>query len=526
MKFGILNDILGSVETVPHIKLPKAFSTGESSMVTFHDGAVRRLKGRGLEFTTTAGVLVQVTDANPIIHWHYHTDVDGVDYVFAYTKTHIYKWDDSGKAWDEMFSGSVCTHWSSASFGSKIISTNNMDLVQVWDDTTPGTAFVALDDTTNGIDIDGSNYLTKAGYVIVYESYVVLLDTYEDGVRYKYRRRWCSRGVQTDWDTTGSGDAGYNDLEASLRITGAGIYSAGSASLLITFTNKTHNAMALVEDEIVFQTDNVLEAVGCVAPDSIVNDTEGNLYYLATNWTIRRVFDERSFSAAMDKTFKGISKTLYTGIRSAFVDTLNQICWAIPKDAASTANDKVVRLNLDTMGWEPDVDISVSSFGQYARQSGVYIDDVDVIIDEYDVLIDSIENTEGWVYTVVGDYSGYGYSLATSVTDKGNAYTGYLVLETDLSDGQALSEFKRTHGAWFWFEAEAVSTYKADIEIRGEGQAAFESVGSVNLYGDRKLLETWLPFDVRFKAAEIRISGPNPFAFCGMIFDFSPDGDR
>lgn len=524
-QFAIIGDHFGVREDVPRIKLSTAFLAAESDNVTYHNGVLQRLPGRGAEFTDADGDSVVIPDGNPIIHWHYHADPAGLQYCFAYTKAHVYLWDNVAKAWDLMFICSAdCTHWSSASFKDKIISVNGVDYVQVWDEDTPATLFASLGSSA-GIDIGSGVMLTTAAYVIVYETYLHLLDVTEGGVHYRYRTRWCSRNDETDFDDTGAGDTGHKDLEAGLRIKGAAIYTAGSASMLLIFTNRNITAAALVDDALVFRFDEIAGSRGAVAPDSIVNDPEGNVYYLGTDWVIHRVFSDERISDAIDTTLRGINRTYAPYVRAAYIESLDQLWWAIPKDSASTGNDKVVRLNRRTGGWEPSSNVmDISSFGRYAQQTALSIDDIDTPIDEYDHVIDSVENAEGWAYDVVGDYSGYGWRVADESTDKGNSYTGSAVFSTDLTNGASLNTYKRTEGVWLWFTAESASASEVSVAVRTETEDGFTNYGTVNLYSTKRSIMVWLAIDVRGVQFDVQISGSNPWALEGAIFQFSFDG--
>lgn len=526
-QFAIVGDHFGVREDVPKIKLSTAFLASESENVTYQDGILKRMPGRGLVFVDINGVDIPVPDANPVIHWHYHADPAGTQYCFAYTKAHVYLWDNGNRQWDLMFTcSSDCTHWSSASFKDKVISTNNVDLIQQWDEDTPGTAFAAMGDPVLGIDLGGGNYLTAAAYVIVYETYLHFLDTVENGAAYHYRDRWSSRNDETDFDETGSGDTGSHDLEAGLRIKGAGIYTAGSTSLLCIFTNHNITAAALVEDAIVFRFDEISGSRGAVGPDTIVNDPEGNLYYLGTDWMIHQVFSEARISDAINATLRGMNRNLAPYVRAGYIENLDQLWWAVPKDSSSTGNDKVVRLNRKTGGWEPSSNMEISSFGRYAVQSDQSIDDIDEVIDEYDHIIDSVENAEGWGFDVVGDYSGHGYKVATESTDVGAAFSGSAVISTDLTNGASLNTYKRTEGVCLWFTAEAAENSEVTIAIRTDEDDGFTNYGTVSLYSTKRSVRAWLPIDVRGVQFDIQLSGSNPFGLEGMIWDYSFDGER
>jgi hypothetical protein len=531
-QFGIIGDNFGVREDVPSVKLAASFLAGESSNVTYYDGCIRRMKGRLATFLDSLNAAVVIPDTHPIIHMHFHTDTNGTQSVFAYTKDHVYIWNSSLLQWDLMFTcSSSCTHWSSVSFKDKVISTNNIDMVQEWDEDTPAVAFATMGDPVNGIDLGGGVYLTQAAFAFVYETYLHLLNTTENGTVYKYRDRWCSRNDNTDFDETGSGDCGSHDIGAStsgpssgknITIVGVGAYSAGSSSLMCIFTNINITAAALVEDEVVFRYDEVSGSKGCLAPDSIVNDPDGNLYYLSTDWCIRRVFSNERLSQAINSTIQGINRTLYPYVRSSYIESLNQLWWSIPKDAASTGNDKVVRFNLDTGGWEPSQDLTISAFGKYGQQTSLSIDDIDVAIDEYDFIIDSVENMEGYTYDICTDYQGLSYVIAGSVTDRGSSFTGSAVFVVNIP---SLSQYKRISGAWFWFESEVVDGYTVDISVRVHGSSSFTSVGTVELDGTSELVEQWVPMDERGKVIEVKVSGSNPFAFVAAIFDYTPDGE-
>ena len=89
-KFGILSDLLGDREDVPNIKMSNAFMPS-SSGVFLQRGLLRSMPGANTgAFVDGSSVLVQTTDGNPIIrHWR-HVSAAGIEYVFVFTKAHIY----------------------------------------------------------------------------------------------------------------------------------------------------------------------------------------------------------------------------------------------------------------------------------------------------------------------------------------------------------------------------------------------------------------------------------------------------
>jgi len=93
----------------------------------------------------------QTPDGNPIIRYHrFVKRSTGTEYRLVFTKAHIYHWNPTTYAYDEKFECSAdCENWETVNYNDKVIATNNVDKVSVWDTTGD---FVALDDTTNGIE--------------------------------------------------------------------------------------------------------------------------------------------------------------------------------------------------------------------------------------------------------------------------------------------------------------------------------------------------------------------------------------
>ena len=101
------------------------------------------------------GTKTQTPDGNPIIHYHrFVKRSTGTEYLLAFTKAHIYHWNLDDKTLDLKFTcASDCENWESVSYNDKVIATNNVDKVLVWDTTGD---FVALDNEDNGIEYSRS----------------------------------------------------------------------------------------------------------------------------------------------------------------------------------------------------------------------------------------------------------------------------------------------------------------------------------------------------------------------------------
>ena len=361
-QFALVSDVYGVAENVPKLKLSSAFSP-DSSGIFLQYGLVRTMPGGNPTFLDGDEAKVQTPDGNPIIHFHTHTSAAGTEYVFVYTKAHVYLWDDVDGEYDTMHTcASDCTIWSTASFNGHLISTNNVDKVQDWDETTPATVFAPLD-SASGIDYGGGNYITKAKYVAVCENYLWLFGTTEGGTSYPRRGRWSSYGDYTDFDETGSGDTGSKDFhEGSDVIKGAGKYTYGGADMLVVFKEKSTYLVWLVEIDDVWNITRAEGEVGLLATHGLVNDKDGHLYYIASDYTIRKLH-HGAISQAIDKTVKNISATYQDYIEATYIDQYNQLWFSIPSQAGSTGNDKTIAYNLEYGIWHP-YPFSMRAFGQ------------------------------------------------------------------------------------------------------------------------------------------------------------------
>jgi len=523
-EFGIFSDIVAVRDKTPHIKLSQAYMTNDSQWCYYDMNGVERMPGRSPEMAS-----VQATDENPILRYHFHRATNGSVYCFIFTKAHVYVWDSVNEEMDLMFTcASDCEYWSTVSINGKVIVTNFVDKVQVWSDATPGTAFTAFG-SASGVDTGSGVYLTKAKFVTVYENYLHFMYTEEGGVTYTGRDRWSSRGVETDFDTTGSGDTGARDFTDGLWITGHGAYSASSTNLMVIFTNKTIETQWLVSDDLVFEWQTHLYNLGCLAPDSVVNDKEGNLYFLGTDKTIHKLFSEQRYSADIDTTVRSIHPTLNYYVRGYYVESINRIWWSIPKDGESTQNDRVISLNLNLLAWDPFMDIGISAFGEYSQQKTYTIDEIP--FDTIDSIgwetIDGLENVSGTTLDICGSYDGYTYKiLGNTALDAGSAYTSEVVMGTDLSGSQALSEYKRFNGFWAWFKRFPGVSYEVTVAVKTGEDSDYTTIATIDIStGNNDIIRKWCPCDVRGRDFLIKTSATNDFILYGYKFPFTWDGD-
>jgi hypothetical protein len=141
---------------------------------------------------------------------------NNAEFLVLGTAYHIFSWVNSSKQLQVKFTSGTPgtgTRWEIKSHLDDIYATNNVDLVQKWTiSTSPSGSFDDLG-SASGIDVDGVLFITKAKHLASFERYLFIgRVTYSDSSIHPQRVHWSSLGDTTDFDTTGSGDAGSNDF--------------------------------------------------------------------------------------------------------------------------------------------------------------------------------------------------------------------------------------------------------------------------------------------------------------------------
>jgi len=529
-KFAVLSDLSGDYEGIANVKMPNTYMPA-SSGVFLQYGMTRTMPGSNTgAFVDAAGTKVQTPDGNPVIHQWRHISGAGIEYPFAFTKAHIYLWSEAGKAFTEMWECTAdCELWDTVSIDGKIVATNGVDFVLVWDESDPGTDFAPLD-TAGGLDLDGAaSRLTTAKYCIVYEGYLILGAVTEDAVYYGKRERWCSYGDITDFDVNGNGDTYYKDfVKGSDSIKGFGIFKYGDGERLAVFKEKSIYVQWLVESLSVWNTARVAGNVGLMATHSVCNDKEGNCYYLASDFTIRQ-FPGGIISQPKAETLRGINLTYSDYIVSTFIDSYNQIWWSIPSSMASTGNDKIIALNLEYKTWH-DYPFTICSFGDWQQQTSFTIDGLDEVSETIDGLdatlpsIDFVTGIVGYPLDLGSDYDGYVYVLHSSETDMGSEVTREFVMSVDMTGKQSLQYFKRVSRIKVYIAGRS-STGVIELYAKSDNSPGWESLGSIPLKNSRQYADVDLPVKLRAKHFLIKGTSAVLFDFVGIYFTFEFDGE-
>jgi hypothetical protein len=490
--FGIFAPILGLKQNFPVILLEKTY-TSDNDKTHIQYGEIHRSKLATDTLLNAGGTKVQTPDTFPILHYHrFVRKLDAKEYLLAFTKAHIYYWDETNKTFGTAIHtcASDCTEWHTCTFNDKVIATNNVDKVLVWYPGIAGGLFVPLG-TASGINYgtEGSpEYLTKAKYVEAFENYLHLGYTYENGVSKPQGVRWSDLGDETDWNT---GDAGGANIGSRDFITGLWNYKG----FLIIFKEESIYQEWLTEASTdIFNNICLSPKTGCNASHSIVMDNDGELYFFASDNTFRHLL-LGEISQPIDPTVRNVKSSLVNSIKSTFVDEYGEIWWAIPYGVSATANNKIVKFKKGIWNQE---DTAINAFGKYIKESAsLFLTDLGA------------------------DVSGYTKKLHDS---EAGSNASYFVLSTDLTDTKGLSYYKRLLDLDIYVRKETSGSLK--FEIKRDNETTWQSVGTITLTGNEDILIKHLAPDFRAKTFLIKVSSNDHYRFLGLLCKSTIVGER
>jgi hypothetical protein len=384
-----------------------------------------------------------------------------------------------------------------------------------------GTGNFAPLDSASGIEYADGVYLTAAKYVISFENYLILGYTTESGSTYPQRIRWCKLGDQTEWK---SGDAGAAEVGQADFLTALDVYQG----FCIIFKENSYYKMWLVPSAEVFNIAAMYNQIGCRARDSIVHDATGDLFFLASDYSIRSIRGER-ISDPIDKTMKQIAPEYAANIRAHFNVKYGELWWSIPYGGTATTNNRIL---IYAAGKWSFSDMAISAFGSYGRQAVYTWATLPYTADTggwpswaWDEWLDP-SGAVDFLIELAADYSGYTWGLNLSGTDMGAAMTGYAVLTTDLMDKGTTDIYKRIIQMKVYVRTASGSL---SIEIKRDNEFTWQTLGSASLVAssageDIKIVD--VPCDFRARNFLIKITGTSSFSFIGVIIGYVSTGGR
>jgi len=198
-----------------------------------------------------------------------------------------------------------------------------------------------------------SYYLTKAKHLTVFENFIHLGNTYENGTHHYQRDRWNSIGEEANWltGTKGSMEVGQSD-----KITGFGHYQG----FLIIFKENSHFKVWLVGLPYIFNKMRLSIEIGCQCSHSIINDSKGRLYFYSSEGTIKEISTGTISDDIQTDIIAKIQPDYVELIKSTFLNETEEVIWSIPVE--SNKNNTLVAFK---EGKWLIIDSSVPAFGEF-----------------------------------------------------------------------------------------------------------------------------------------------------------------
>ncbi len=401
------------------------------------------------------------------------------------------------------YAGGDTDFWESITYNNKCISTNGVDVLQVWNASGQFTVLA------------GSPPIGK--HLFVYENYVTLANLVVAAAPQPNSYAWCNLGIETDWI---GGDAGSSELDDKFPISASKLWQG----YWIMFTERSINKIHFIGGDLVFSVRRITVAAGAWAPQS-VKVTDVGIFFYSFDHTFR-VFTGSSWpkiSGAIDKFMRTIHPEHEKNIYAGFSEEYNSVLFSLPNTSSTGNNNKVATYDLKAAGaldrWS-FLDVAVAAFGDYEVEDDSTWDTL-----EFDTWNnwgwDKWDTRSGFVqapHLVGSDYSGYTFQMFGDELDDGAAYTGEFVISTDLSrNKQTLARFKRVTRMIAIFRNEGSGTITVSAK-RDYGPSFEEISNTLSLNGSEEFLFIDINTDLSFKNLLLKFSGTNKFRFIGIMF--------
>lgn len=463
---------------------------------------------------------VATPDAKEIILYKQLMLSSDTERLVAFTSDHIYFWDSSLTKWQLIFTcASACTLWSADQYGDNVVATNDSDRPIYWD----GDSSTTFQNIDTQLTATTSNYIAKAKFIKSFRNYIFLGNIeLSSGTRYGHHIYWCNVGegvAAGGWRNDASKDSGNAYIEGAGEITGGfGLWQG----YLIVFKRWSTRKLWYTAATIPFEQDSLYDAVGSIAPNSILNDKTGRLYFYGSDKAFREV-SLGKISQPMDVTIRDINPSLVSKICSLYVEEYGEIWWGVPYGNSASANNKIVIYKNGK--WQVR-DIPIVALGKYSRGTSYTWDTLPFSTWDSWTLAswDAIDISGDFSIDLCSDSSGNTYEVHGAYTDIGVAYTSYFVLSTDLAQKSGLMFFKRLLQIFAYIRKTGSGTLT--LFIKRDNETDWQSLGTVSMSGDEDILRQRLAVDQRARHYLIKVSSTSKFNFLGMEFEHLLSGAR
>lgn len=227
-------------------------------------------------------------------------DKDRAAHMYAGTATKLYEleggsvWTDRTRASGGDYALNSNDRWRFATYGDRLIATDAVDVPQYIDMSTAATAFDALAGSPG-----------TARFVASYLEFVVLGALGSSGLAIK----WSALGDSEGW-TAGTGQSDEQEFADGGNITGL----ATTKAALFVFQEQCIRRMIYVGGDVIMQIDKIVENVGCIEPNSLVQFGQRMFFLAEQGWFM--------FDGETEPTPIGLNK-----FDQWFLDDANRTYW-------------------------------------------------------------------------------------------------------------------------------------------------------------------------------------------------------
>jgi len=295
-------------------------------------------------------------------------------------------------------------------FGTRVITTNNADVLQAW----------TLGTSTSFANLSAS--APKAKFITVVRDFVVCANTFESSVQQQYRVRWSALNDETDWVEDVNTQSDYQDIPDGGQIVGI---RGGEFGLV--FLERAISRMSYVGTPFIFQFDNISRNKGCLVAGSIAQ-YQGVTFFLSDDGFY--MCDGQNVipigSEKVDRFFIDDASESDYGSMSAAVDPVRKL--VIWNYVDTDGNRKLLIYNFATKMWT--YADAGTDFLSEASSTAVTLEQLDSISASIDALPTSLDSR-----LYVGGRYFLGGTLATKVFTYTGAYATGSIATGDIDLG-------------------------------------------------------------------------------------------
>lgn len=366
--------------------------------------------------------------------------------------------------------------------------------------------------------VTGSGTITSATHCVFYENYLILGNVVVDGDDFP---TWFYNSDLLDTSNFSTNDSSFFITEGSDSITGFG----REKDNLIIFKSESIIQVFFLATDDIFQLNRISTPIGCIAPDSIINDRNNFLYFFGTDKRFKILRTGGDISNVIEKSLRNIKDSLVPNIRGIYLRDDDRLIWSIPEGANATENNKLVIIKEGVWSF---LDIGVSAFSVFRK---VFTDtwnttEPAVTWDNVFGAWNTVQGQQGNTNILSSNYHGSLSILFASYEDQGNTYESYVTISTDLNKKQSLNMNKRITKIRFYF-VPITSNDSIDLDISRDNRITYDNITSFSAYdADKDINIITKTMSLRAKSFRFKIKSNDRFNLIGLIIYFETMGDR